>query len=71
MEPKPKRPKETYRATYKRGGMVLPPNKLPQKLPWTPDGWIVDSIEVTAAGALDNGMEFQEFRVVVREEVPQ
>lgn len=60
--------KEVYRETYHKGSMMMPQNKLPD-LPWLENGYRVDTCELRAAGRLDDGREFQELRVVVRERV--
>lgn len=62
----PMRPKETYRESYRRGGF-LKQELLPERFPFTPEGFRVDAIEMMAAGALEDGREFQEIRVFVRE----
>lgn len=62
-----KKPKETYRETYKRGAAVVRADLLPERFPFTTAGWTVESIEMTAAGRLEDGREFQELRIVTRE----
>lgn len=67
MKPKTKRPKQVYREGYKPGLMMVSKALLPDRLPYMAEGWTVDAMEVLAAGALDDGREFQEIRVYSRE----
>lgn len=64
-----KKPKETYRETYKRGAAMIRADLLPERFPFTAKGWTVESIEMIAAGTLEDGREFQEIRVITRENV--
>lgn len=59
--------KETYRETYKRGTAKLRRELLPAAFPFTSKGWVIDEIEVMAAGRLADGREFQEIRIITRE----
>lgn len=63
-------PKEIYRETYERGSAMIRQELLPERFPFTPEGWRIDAIEVMAAGALDDGREFQEVRIYARETTP-
>lgn len=64
---KPKRVKETYHETYRKGEATIRKELLPETFPFTSVGFVVDSIEMIAAGAMDDGREFQEIRIFVRE----
>ena len=61
------KPKEIYKETYRAGHAVIKKQLLPYRLPHMKDGWEVDSMEMRAAGALDDGREFQDLRVFLRE----
>lgn len=61
-----KRPKQLYREGYKPGACMVLKHLLPERLPYMPEDWKVDAIEVLAAGRMDDGREFQEVRVYAR-----
>lgn len=63
----PKRPRETYRESYRKGAALVRESLIPERFPFTPAGWRVDAIELMAAGSLDDGREFQEVRIYTRE----
>lgn len=67
MRTKAAKPKEVYRETYRRGSAVIREDLLPERLPFLEEGWRVDSIEVMAAGVMDDGREFQEIRIYTKE----
>lgn len=60
------KPKETYRETYRKG-VTIRQELLPDRFPFTAEGWVVESIEMMAAGCLNDGREFQEIRIFTRE----
>lgn len=62
------KPREIYKETMKAGAGNVRKELLPARLPYMPEGWVVDAIEVRAAGKLDDGREFQDVRVFTREE---
>lgn len=64
-----RKPKETYRASYKRGNAMIRADLLPERFPFTAEGWTIESIEMMAAGILEDGREFQEIRIITRENV--
>lgn len=68
VTPKPGKPREIYKETFKPGAANVRKELLPDRLPYMPEGWKVDAIEVRAAGRLDDGREFQDVRVYSREE---
>jgi hypothetical protein len=64
---KEKRPKQVYREGYKPGSRMVSKHLLPERLPHMQEAFTIDAMEVMAAGLLDDGREFQEVRVYVRE----
>lgn len=62
----PKKRRITYEEKYRVGELMVPPNRLPS-IPWLPDNYEPISVEVTSAGRYDDGTEFQNLRMVVRE----
>jgi hypothetical protein len=65
--PKVKRPKQVCRERYKPGALIVPQDRLPEHLSYMSEGWKVDAIEMMAAGELEDGREFHEIRVYLRE----
>lgn len=61
------KPKESYKLTYKPGAATIRKELLPESLPHLAKGFVIDSIEMRAAGAMSDGREFQDLRVYVRE----
>lgn len=61
------KPKEVYRETYKPGAATVRRELLPGRLPYMSKDFVVDSMEVRAAGHMDDGREFQDIRVYTRE----
>lgn len=62
-----KKPKEVFRERYRAGTMVVNRELLPERLPYMKKGFVVESMEIRAAGALDDGREYQDIRVFTRE----
>jgi hypothetical protein len=60
------KPKSTYHETYRKG-VTIREDLLPERFPFTSEGWRVDSIEIKAAGVLDDGREYQDIRIYNRE----
>lgn len=61
------KPREIYKETILPGAGAIRKELLPDRLPYMPEGWKVDAIEVRAAGRLDDGREFQDVRVFTKE----
>lgn len=61
------KPKETYKATYRAGAARIRKELLPERLPYMNPGWVIDSMEMRASGAMSDGREFQDVRIYLRE----
>lgn len=62
------KPKETYRETYRAGAARIRKELLPERLPYMKPGWVIESMEMRAAGTMSDGREFQDVRIYLREE---
>lgn len=60
--------KEVYKETYKKGAMQVNGRRLPF-LRHIPKDFVVESCEIRAAGKLDDGREFQDLRIYVKQGV--
>ncbi len=65
------KPRETYRETYRAGEAKIRRDLLPERLPYMRAGWRIESMEMRAAGALDDGREYQDVRVYLEEAVTE
>lgn len=61
------KPKEISKLTYKPGAATIKAALLPERLPYMPADWKVDSMEIRAAGKMSDGREFQDVRIYTRE----
>jgi hypothetical protein len=61
-------PREVFKEVFKPNVGNVRKDLLPERFPYMPKGFVIDAIEVRAAGKLDDGREFQDVRVFTREE---
>jgi hypothetical protein len=63
------KPKVTYLEKYRPGEMTISSReKLPERLAYMRPGYRVESMELRAAGKLNDGREFQDLRIYTEKE---
>lgn len=61
--------RQVYRETYKRELAELKPEALPKYQHIAGEGWVVENIQMLAAGVVERGaqqLEYKDFRVYLR-----